>query len=180
LPPKEKTAVLLVGDLGPDADEGDVRSVWFALADACRWVAGVAGNHDAFGQCTSVGDARIALGRPELHLLDESLVKLDGLTIGGLSGIISNSDGAWIRSESDFVAAMARLAQQGPDLLISHDGPNVAGTALSGWPSVRRALEAAPPTLLIRGHDAWRTPLATLANGTQILNVEGRVVVLVR
>jgi hypothetical protein len=45
---------------------------------------------------------------------------------------------------------------------------------------VRHALEAAPPTLLVRGHDHWPVPLATLANGTQVLNVEGRVVVMTR
>jgi hypothetical protein len=34
--------------------------------------------------------------------------------------------------------------------------------------------------LLIRGHDDWPDPMAELVNGTQILNVEGRVVVLQR
>ena len=70
--------------------------------------------------------------------------------------------------------------QEGCDLLILHDGPNVAGTHMPGWPSVRRILEAAPPALVIRGHDHWDDPVATLINGTQVLNVEGRVVVLQR
>jgi hypothetical protein len=74
----------------------------------------------------------------------------------------------------------SQLAAAGLDILVSHDGPNVEGTDLPGWPSVRRTLESSPATLVIRGHDHWPTPLATLANGTQVLNVEGRVCVLTR
>ena len=66
------------------------------------------------------------------------------------------------------------------DLLVLHDGPNVAGTDLPGWPSIRHVIEAARRMLVIRGHDHWANPLAVLANGTQVLNVEGRVVVLQR
>jgi 3',5'-cyclic-AMP phosphodiesterase len=43
LPAKNSTAAVLTGDFQPRADEGDVRAVWFALGDACRWIAGVAG-----------------------------------------------------------------------------------------------------------------------------------------
>jgi Icc protein len=178
LPARDETAAILAGDFHPLADEGDVCDVWFAMADVCRWVAGVAGNHDAFGNSTSPGGARRALGRPGLHFLDDSVTTVDGCVIGGLSGIVSSMPGAWRRAEDRFAAAIARLADSGLDLLVSHDGPDVAGTNLSGWPAVRRALEASPATLLIRGHDAWRTPLAELANGTQVLNVEGSVVVL--
>src|SRR5215208_4790114 len=34
---KDSTAALLAGDFHVHADEGDVRSVWFAMGRACRW-----------------------------------------------------------------------------------------------------------------------------------------------
>jgi Icc protein len=180
LPSKDRTAVVLTGDLQPRADEGDVRSVWFALADTCRWIAGVAGNQDTFGIRNSGKDTLFTTDRSELCFLDESTATLDGLKIGGISGTVGTRDGPWIRTESEFAAVISRLANQDLDLLISHDGPNVAGTALTGWPSIRQALESAQPTILVRGHDFWVSPLAMLNNGTQVLNVDERVIVMCR
>jgi 3',5'-cyclic-AMP phosphodiesterase len=180
LPSADRTAAVLAGDFQPRADEGDIRAVWFALADVCRWVAGVAGNHDTFGSDGSAWNVLFATDRSELHFFDENTTTLDGLKIGGISGIVGTQIGRWIRTESEFAAAISRLANRGLDLLISHDGPNVAGTALTGWPSIRQALESAQPTILVRGHDFWASPLAILNNGTQILNVDERVVVMCR
>jgi Icc protein len=180
LPERAATAVLLAGDLHPGAGVADVSAVWHALADECRWVAGVAGNHDAFGAATALAAALAALGRLDCHLLDGDRLDVDGLRIGGLSGMVGSSGEPWARDKPQYATAVSRLVGSGTEVLICHDGPNVAGTSLSGWPVVRHALEAAPPTLLVRGHDHWPVPLATLANGTQVLNVEGRVVVMTR
>jgi hypothetical protein len=180
LPPRENTAAILAGDLHPGADDADVRGVWLAFAGACRWVAGVAGNHDSFGGEERGGGPVSAWGRPNAHLLDGHILTLDGLRIGGISGVVSERGGRWARAESEFAHVTGRLAASVLDVLVSHDGPNVAGTDLPGWPSVRHALESSPATLVIRGHDPWPAPLATLANGTQVLNVEGRVCVLLR
>jgi hypothetical protein len=55
LPAPERTAILLAGDLSTVPDlarrggSGDVRSVWRAIAESFRWVAGVLGNHDEIG-----------------------------------------------------------------------------------------------------------------------------------
>lgn len=179
LPAKESTGAILAGDFYPRADEGDVLPVWRAFAETCRWIAGVAGNHDAFGDKTTAAEARIDINHSAAHFLDEDTFAIDGLIIGGISGAVGRPGESWARSESAFAAAIAKLAHGHPDILISHDGPNISETNLSGWPSVRRVLETAPPTLLIRGHDPWPTPLAALPNGTQLLNVEGRVIVLI-
>jgi Icc protein len=179
--PKDRTAAFLAGDLHAQADEADVREVWLAMSRECRWVAGVAGNHDLFGPSgTSSQEARAALGRSNMHFLNGDTVRLDGLYIGGLSGIVSRKKEGWNRQEDEYVSAIARMAEENLDVLLCHDGPNVSGTKLAGWPSVRCALEASTATLIIRGHDAWNIPLATLANDAQVLNVEGRVVLLGR
>jgi Icc protein len=172
LPAPDRTGVILCGDLRAGAGEDDVLPVWRAFGVISRWVAGVAGNHDLLGPC--------AYRDANAHLLDGSTVTVDGIRIGGLSGIVSSTEGLWHRRESDYKTALSSLMEQRCDVLVLHDGPNVAGTNLPGWPSIRRVLESAAPAMLVRGHDHWPNPVAELANGTQVLNVEGRVVVLQR
>jgi Icc protein len=73
---------------------------------------------------------------------------------------------------------VGRPANDRPDILVMYDGPDVIGTGLLGWPSIRKVLEQSRSTLVLRGHAYWHVPLATLANGTQVLNVDARVIVL--
>ncbi len=88
MPSLDRTGVLVAGDMYtvPGADKrggtGDVRSVWYAFADRFRWVAGVAGNHDLFGTPKQL--AALTLERTA-HVLDGSVVELDGLSVGGVS-----------------------------------------------------------------------------------------------
>jgi hypothetical protein len=180
LPPKERMACLLAGDLHPRADAGDVRGAWYAMREACRWVAGVAGNHDKFGEDAGLTATRAELAAAGMYLLDDETADVDGLKLGGVGGIVGAATAAGVRSEGDFADAVRRLANDGVDVLLCHDGPDAGAAGQPGWPSVRHALEAARPTLVIRGHDSWTVPLATLRGGTQVLNVEGRVVVLTR
>jgi hypothetical protein len=177
LPGPDRIPCILAGDLHPRADVGDVRGAWTSFAAMCRWVAGVAGNHDAFSESVTAAAARLG---PEMTLLDDSVVERDGLRIGGVSRIIGTTGGPWVRSEREFCTVVAGIAGPGLDALVCHDGPIGSSPQQPGWPSVRRVLEAAPATLVIRGHDAWRSPLAVLDNGCQVLNVESRVVVLWR
>jgi hypothetical protein len=43
---------------------------------------------------------------------------------------------------------------------------------------IREVLLRHPPTVVVCGHCHWPEPLATLANGTQIVNVDSRMIVL--
>lgn len=67
LPPLANTGVILAGDLyareGLDrrGGSGDAREVWRGFAERCRWVSGVAGNHDLFGNTPSVPDFKAFL-----------------------------------------------------------------------------------------------------------------------
>jgi hypothetical protein len=172
LPSPGKTGVVLCGDLHAGAGEDDVVPVWREFQAISRWVAGVAGNHDRID--------RFASADSNAYFLDASTVTVDGIRIGGVSGIVSPISGLWHRHERDYRDALLSLLDQHCELLLLHDGPNVAGTELSGWPFIRRLLESYSPSLVIRGHDHWTNPIGELANGTQVLNVEGRVVVLQR
>jgi len=186
LPPLSRLGVVLAGDFytKPEMDKrggsGDVRGVWEAFARRCRWVVGVAGNHDFFGPGWSEPDLKAFKKQPNIHLLDGDTAELDGLRFAGLSGTVGNPRRPWRRLEDDYAEWVGLLASHGPDVLILHDGPDGPGPGFLGRSSARQALEATRPTLVVRGHAYWHEPLVTLANGGQVLNVDSRVVVLRR
>jgi Icc-related predicted phosphoesterase len=179
LPPPERIGVLLAGDFyaEPMADKrgvsGDVWPVWHAFAAQFHWVAGVPGNHDVLEDSA---DKR----RGNLHLLDDDQVGLDGLNIAGLGGIIGNPNKPHRRADEEYCAAVQRLVAGQPHVLVLHESPDVREERLRGNRAVREALGEGADTLVVCGHCHWPRPLATLPGGTQVLNVDGRCVVLRR
>ncbi|MDP6387528.1 MAG: metallophosphoesterase [Planctomycetota bacterium] len=185
LPDASATGVILAGDLyaRPARENrlggsGDVRPVWEGFSQASRWVAGVPGNHDVFGDAWSEPALREFQGRPGVALLDQDVVEFDGLRIGGLSGIIGNPRKPWRHSEPSYLRALDELARRRLDLLVLHDGPDAPPNPGEGLPAARTVLESCRPMLVIRGHKFWKEPVGTLSNGTQVLNVDSRVVVI--
>ena len=182
IPSLDRTGIILAGDFYSRLDRrggyGDVRGVWRAFSRSARWVAGVAGNHDLFSAMPSLPEMQAFLETEPVHFLDGDLLELGGLRIGGISGIVGNPRKPFRRTEASYLEALDRLLRAGLDLLVLHDGPDVAGTGLRGWPSIREKLESCGPLLAIRGHAFWETPLALLGNGTQLLNVDSRVLLL--
>ena len=180
VPPAEATGVLLAGDLysAPDASErgasGDVRAVWAAFASAFRWVAGVAGNHDRFGSARE--QARFG-SQPAVHLLDGQVAALDGLRVGGVGLIAGNPAKQGRRSERDQLDLVEMVLASRPDILVLHEGPSGAAEQ-RGSAGIRDELLKQPPTLTVCGHCHWRQPLLQLTHDAQVLNVDGRAVVL--
>lgn len=158
--------ILLLGDLFADAGatvrgaHGDVGAVWRAFATEFRWVVGVAGNHDLIGQ-PPVPEQENA------HLLDGRVVTVDGMRIGGISGVIgaAKEGRAWRRDERSFVEAARVKSRANPDILLLHQGPNGSAPGQPGHPAIRAVLERAAPTLTLCGHVHWLTPVATLSGG---------------
>lgn len=182
IPPTNEVGVLLCGDLyvRPLLDArgglGDVRGVWRAFARHFRWVAGVAGNHDAFGTPAE----RDAFARePGIHLLDGDAATLDGLHVAGLDGIIGGKDKPNRRDERSFARELRRLLDARPDVVVLHQGPDVPQERRVGDVRVREALRSARDLLVLCGHAHWATPLATLHEGVQVANLDGRGVLLV-
>jgi hypothetical protein len=193
----ERTGVLLAGDLfalvslEDRGGLGDVRPVWRAFASRFHWVAGVAGNHDEFGLANAELESfRTTKG---VHVLDGESHVLDGLRVGGVGGILQR--GAKPRptekDHGEFVKLIDDVLQSKPDILVLHHGPAIEDPMLAGSPEIAgaigdavavvRALDSsAPPPLVVCGHRHWDTPLASLACGAQVLNVDKRVVVLTR
>jgi hypothetical protein len=184
LPPAERLGIFLAGDfytlprLERRGGAGDVREVWLSFADRFRWVAGAAGNHDLFG--ANPHDRERFRAHPGVHLLDGHVVLLDGMRVGGVSGVIGDPMRPNRRVEADHVAAIRKVVGLAPEVLLLHDGPDVPGTSLRGSPVMREAVADSPGLLVVRGHKFWETPLLEVADRVQVLNVEGRAVLLRR
>jgi len=151
--------------------------VWRAFAKHHAWVAGVAGNHDTYG--TREDQARFAV-EPRIHLLDGGCVELGGVRVGGVGGIIGDPRKPGRRDEREFLRAMRAVLASRPAALVMHHGPDASRGALRGHPMIRRTLDRSDELLVICGHVYWPAPVTTLRGGAQVLNVDGRVVVLQR
>lgn len=180
LPYPERTGVVLAGDLysAPAANKrgatGDVRAVWLAWAEHHRWVCGVQGNHDLFGD-TKKDRVRFEQ-TDDVHLLDGDVRELDGIRFGGVGEIIGDPKKKGRKSEVAFLGGLERVTGAQPDILVLHQGPD-ASRRQRGDERVRHVLEENPPSLTICGHVHWEDPLAETPFG-QVLNVDARAVVL--
>lgn len=178
----ERVGILLAGDfytvpkLDKRGGSGDVSSVWLAFAQRFKWVAGVAGNHDKFGDCAAPSQSLAN----NSHYLDGNAVELDGLSIAGIGGIVGNPDKSHRKTEDDFARLLKSLAPRRPAITLMHDGPDDPPRGQQGSPAIRQTIETLESTLLIRGHCHWQEPLAQLTNETQVLNLDCRVAVLQR
>jgi Icc-related predicted phosphoesterase len=169
----DRTGVILAGDLycvpglTKRGGYGRVYDVWRAFSERFTWVCGVAGNHD---DMTGVAEL------DRVHVLDGDVVELAGLRIGGVGGIIGNKQKPGRRTEDAQLALVERVLDAGVDILVMHEGPH-GGDRQPGSDVIRALVDAADVSLVICGHDHWRTPLAE-RDGGQILNVDSRVIFL--
>ena len=172
--------VLLSGDLYANLEArgglGDVREVWYEFREYFKWVTGVAGNHDAFGDKREEYNFR---NEWNIKLLIRNSHEVDGLRIAGISGIIGKKGKHFRVPEKEFGQYMTRLLQRKPHIFLTHDAPAYPGVL--GRPFIRECLESGPATLNICGHAHWKNQhLVELDNGTQVLNTDGKVFILER
>lgn len=182
LPDASRVGVGLAGDfyavptLNKRGGLGEVMAVWRAFASRFRWVVAVAGNHDSFdGQCQLPRKT----GMKNLYGLDGRVVVLDGLRIGGVSGIIGRSKKPWRRPREQYLADLCDVMTPPLDILLTHCSPQPEPTWL-GEPSMTSLLLECEPMLAVSGHVHWPEYWHDPAVGGHWLNVDARVVCLVR
>lgn len=187
LPDPSRVGVVLAGDLfareSGRGGNGDIFPALRAFSEWFAWVVAVGGNHDDVGSWPITEDSWARLRAvPRLHFLDGHTVELGGVRISGVSGVEGDPQRAFRRPADDFRGAIELVLLDRPELLVLHQGPHVDGVARKSSETVREALDHAHPAppLCICGHDPWETPVVQLPNGTQVLNVDHRVVVLRR
>ena len=179
----KQAGILLAGDLHSDplllrrGGHGDVRDVWLAFRDRFKWVVGVAGNHDIFGQD---GDLERFMALPGMDLLNGSLVEKDDWRIGGVSGVLGTNPAKPWRQPPELYSAMVQRVLQGrPQIMLLHEGPSVQEKELQGREVIRDYIEACPQSVVICGHRHWPgNRVETLSNGTRVMNVEGKTVLI--
>jgi 3',5'-cyclic-AMP phosphodiesterase len=181
IPNSLQTGVILAGDLYARLDRrgglGDVRAVWQDFHRRFRWVAGVAGNHDSFGNtATEVTQFEQITN---LHHLDGRMVRVDELDLAGISGLISTKQKAFRRPQKVYQQLMRDLLDRSPDILILHEAPSAPENNLRGNDAIRAELINRRSILTICGHVFWKQPVINLPQGAQVLNVDSRVVILV-
>ncbi|MEM7247998.1 MAG: metallophosphoesterase [Acidobacteriota bacterium] len=181
IPTAPELGVLLCGDLyaAEHADQrgatGDVRPVWSAFGHAFRWVIGVAGNHDEFG---NERQAERFLGSlPDASLLDGDVVERDGLSFGGVGLIIGNTRRSGRRSEESFLGLLEPVVAAAPDVLLLHEGPALSRRQ-RGSEAITELLVESDVPLVTCGHVHWDEPLGELTDETQVLNVDARALLL--
>ena len=176
----DRIGVVLAGDFfaAPDLQKrgatGDITRVWQAFENEFRWVVGVGGNHDMFGEEKNLRPPASS----KSHFLYSDRVNLDGIEIAGLTGVVGNPKKNFRLKKSDYIDRLSDLLKTPADLVLTHDGPDIEHLGFRGTPEIRELLTRLRPPLVIRGHKYWEQPLAELSGGTQVLNVDSRIVML--
>ncbi len=179
----EFTGVMLCGDMYATLMKrgglGDVRNVWFAFREHFKWVAGVAGNHDDYGGFQ--GKIEFKLKEKDIYFLEKESVEIDELKIGGVSGIIGNKKKLFRVPEEEYLDHILNRLIKKPDVLLIHPSPSYQEENLIGSPEIRETLESSYiPTLVCSGHCHWKKHLVELKNGTQVLNADAKVFILIK
>lgn len=131
-------------------------------------VAGVHGNHDVLTEVP-----------PGATVLDGRQETIAGIRLAGICGIMGCQTRPQRRSPESYLHLYEHLLDGGPEILLSHCGPDEPSCGRIGDPAIREILQRKGETLAIFGHCHWPDPLAEIG-ANQALNVDGRVVVLVR
>jgi Icc-related predicted phosphoesterase len=179
LPGDDRLGVVLAGDFWAEPGcirrgrSGDVLPVWQAFREGRRWVVGVRGNHDILPEGAAAGEAG-------MYVLNGSSVTLDGLRFGGLGGVIGNPSKPRMRSEERFTEAIRSVVGSGVDVLVLHQGPAGDGASSPGSRAIRESLSGLRDALVVFGHCFWRRPIQDAGEGRQLVNVDSRVLVLLR
>lgn len=174
-----KSWAFLCGDLYANLEKrgssGNPIQVWQAFAKYFDQVIGIAGNHDDFA------DDLIELKLMEnVHFLENDLLKLNGIKVAGLSGIIGRTDKNFRLEEPFYLSAFEKLLKQQPDIILTHLSPHFEEYGFLGELQLTKILEKYAENLLCCGHSHWDTSqVATLRNNTQILNADSKVFILI-
>lgn len=177
---KAKIQVMLCGDLFAMLNKrgglGDVKNVWRKFNEKFGNVVGVAGNHDYFGTNEEFERFKREEG---INFIQKEIKKMQHIEVGGISGIIGQIDKPNRIEESVYLAVLKKLLLKQPSVILLHESPDFPDKSFEGDAKIRELIENSPKNLIFCGHCHWSEPLIELKNGSQVMNVDNRVVVLI-
>ena len=74
---------------------------------------------------------------------------------------------------------LKKLLLKQPDIVLLHQSPDFPPKSFEGEAKIREVIEKSPPNLIFCGHSHWSEALVELKNGSQVMNVDNRVVILI-
>ena len=177
---RQNVGVFLCGDLFARTDKrgglGDVKNVWRTFNNYFGFVVGVAGNHDDFGDTKEFEGF---IREEGIYYLHNQVKKIKGLKIGGISGIIGKPTKPFRNEEAKHLKELKKLLLKQPNFILLHEGPNCNNPVLRGNDMIRKMLELSPKNTIFCGHNHWKNiPMVELKNGTQIMNVDAKCILL--
>ncbi len=174
-----RIGVFLYGDMHARLDKrggaGDVKNVWRSFNEHFGFVAGVAGNHDEFGDAATFESFK---QEPGIHYLNEEIKELGGIKIGGISGIIGRPSKNFRNEERKHLKALEKILRKQPHFLLLHEGPNDFDLKLRGNLKIREVIELGKETVICCGHTHWKHTLVEKNNGTKVINADSKCIIL--
>ena len=175
----QKVGVLLCGDLYANLEKrgggGDVKGVWRKFNEYFKFVVGVAGNHDAFG---SKEDFETFQREEGIYFLNKKIIKVEGLTIGGVSGIIGNPAKPQRVEKEDYLKALKKILTKRPDFTLLHESPNNKNPKLEGNKKIRDLIDCSHGNTICSGHCYWKENIIKAENNNQMINVDAKCMIL--
>ncbi len=175
-PSPERVLICLTGDLFTVASldkrggTGDVISVYRAFAKYFPHVVAVAGNHDLFGEGTSIATAE----KTGVRVLNGTQIQFGEFTVGGICGIAGDNGKVWRNTKRE-LKQLVQTAAKDADLLLVHEPPKLDG--YRGNQDLSDFLAPMFDGVVAAGHVGWDTVIANSEFG-KVFNLEGRGIVL--
>ena len=111
--------------------------------------------------------------------IDKLAVKRqENIEISGISGIIGRADKLNRVEKSNYLAILKKILLKQTDVVLLHQSPDYPNKSLDGESEIRTVIENSPKNLIFCGHRNWNIPLVEFKNGSQVMNVDKRVVIL--
>lgn len=176
-----QTAVILCGDLYAEAHKrkgvyGDVRYIWQAYNAVFKSVVGVAGNHDAFG---SKDDFDAFIKEEGIYFLDNDIINLDGIKVGGLSGMIGKTTKNQRKDKDRFLAQLKALLQSQCDFILLHEGPAFKAYRKRGNSLITEVImDSKLNNRVFFGHRNWGELISTSMGNTSLLNTDAKCLIV--
>lgn len=136
-------------DLRKLGGTGDVTIAINALSQTASRTFAVLGNHD------EVQGSNL---HPEVTVLDGNVMKIESLTIGGVSGVVGDPKRNNRKREDEFLAAVERCSNSKTDILLLHQGPKGPTEAERGFDALNDLLRKRAELLVVFGHCHWPQP----------------------